>query len=258
MDRKRLAVVWLCAVTFLFSVLAVSVSAADKELLLDELYENAQLERQLSWIQSSMTIEGQQYALPDDVVSTVNQVVRIRYNPGFFRTSMKATLDEALSVGELLKLIDWYNSDLGQRVLVLEAQANNPANALHMQAYIEAKLSQKIPRTSRIRLIEELMEALDTVELATELAASASVSGQRLLREVMPARDGRPMRPAEVLKAREKPGIRRDMMDKMRNIFLYTYRSLPDDDIRRYLEFARDNAMQNFQRGQVQAMARML
>ena len=66
------------------------------------------------------------------------------------------------------------------------------------------------------------------------------------------------MRPVQVLKAREKPAIRKGMSNRMRSIFLYTYRSLPDHEIRSYLAFARENAMQNFQRGQVQAMARML
>ena len=74
----------------------------------------------------------------------------------------------------------------------LEVAANDPANRLRMQAYMEEKLSLQLPRTSRIRLIEELMETLDAVELSTELVASAAVGAQRMLREVMPMLDGRP------------------------------------------------------------------
>lgn len=232
--------------------------SADKQLLLKELYDNAQLERQLEWVRASMTLDGNDYALPETVVSTVNQVVGVRFSRTYYRTSMMATLDEALSVGELLKLLDWYNSNLGQKVLYLEMATNDPGNRLRMQAYIEEKLSIQLPRTSRIRLIEELMETLDATELGTELVASASVSAQRMLREVMPVQDGRPMRPPEILKAREKPDIRKGINDEMRNIYLYTYRSLPDKEIRAYLDFARSSAMQNFQRGQMQAMARML
>ena len=44
----------------------------------------------------------------------------------------------------------------------------------------------------------------------------------------------------------------------MKGILFYTYRGLSDQEIRRYLDFARGTAMQNFQRGQVQAMSRML
>ena len=256
MDGKRLlAFVWMFIALFM---LPASLRAADKQLLLDELYTNAQLGRQLSWIHASMTLQQKEYALPEQVIETVNKVVTVRYSPEFFHSSMTATLDEALSVGELLRLIDWYNSSLGQKILRLEAEANDPVNASHMESYIQEKLSRDIPRTSRVRLIEELMEALDAVELGTELAASASVGAQRLLREVMPGREGKVMRPEQVLKAREKPAIRREMAEKMRNIFLYTYRSLPDYEIRQYLELARGSAMQNFQRGQILAMARML
>ncbi len=232
--------------------------AADKRLLLDELYTNAHLERQLSWIQASMTLNQGEFALPQQVVDTVNRVVKVRYSRDFFRESMTATLDEALSVGELLKLIDWYGSPLGQKILRLEAEANNPANAERMQAYIAEKLSQKNPRNSRIMLMEDLMEALDAVELGTELAASASVSAKRLLREVMPGRATRDVRPVQILKAQEKPAIRRDISNNMLNLFLYTYRSLPDYEIQQYLEFARNTAMRNFQRGQTIAMARMM
>ncbi|UYM14665.1 DUF2059 domain-containing protein [Endozoicomonas euniceicola] len=232
--------------------------SADKQILLNELYDNARLERQLDWIRASMTLETGKYTLPEVVVKTVNQVVEVRYSASFYRSSMLATLDEALSVGELLRLLDWYNSNLGQKVLSLEMAANDPANRLRMQGYIEERLGQQLPRTSRIRLIEELMETMDAEELGTELVASASVGAQRLLREIMPMQEGYAVRPPEILKAREKPAIRKGISDEMRNLYLYTYRSLPDNEIRAYLDFARSTAMQNFQRGQMQAMARML
>lgn len=103
--------------SFLF-VLSTKLSAADKNVLLDELYENAQLQQQLGWVLSSMTIDQKQYTLPPEVVNTVNQIVKVRYSPDLFKSSMAATLDEALSVGELLKLLDWYNSALGQKFCV--------------------------------------------------------------------------------------------------------------------------------------------
>ncbi len=255
MDGKRLVVVGLFA-PLLF--IANALASPAKHQLLDKLYDQTGLERQLDWIHDSMTLQRQKYPIPEPVVDTVNQVVKIRYSPDFFRASMKVTLDEALSVGELDRLIDWFGSPLGKKILRLEAEASNPANQAKMEKYIREKLSAELPRNSRIILIEELMEALDAVELSTELAASASVGAQRMLREVMPAGAEQPMRPAQVLKAQEKPYIRKDMPERMRDIFLYTYRSLPDSDIQRYLDFARKSAMQNFQRGQIQAISRML
>ncbi len=255
MDGKRLVVACLFA-PLLFAANALAFS--DKSRLLDQLYNQTGLERQLDWIHDSMTIREKQHPIPGPVVDTVNRVVNIRYSPVFFRTSMKATLDEALSVGELERLIDWFESPLGQKILRLEADANDPENQDKMERYIQERLSRKMPRSKRVRLIEELMEALDAVELSTELAASASVGAQRMLREVMPSGSAQPTRPPQVLKAQEKPHIRQEMSEKMRNIFLYTYRSLPDYEIQRYLDFARENAMQNFQRGQIQAIGRML
>ncbi len=255
MDGKRLVVVCLFA-PLLF--VANAFASSEKEQLLDRLYDQTGLERQLDWVHDSMTLQEDLYPIPEPVVDTVNQVVKVRYSSDFFRTSMKATLDEALSVGELARLIDWFESPLGQKILRLEAAANDPENQAQMAAYIEEKLSREIPRNNRVRLIEELMEALDAVELSTELAASASVGAQRMLREVMPVGTEQPMRPVQVLKAQEKPHIRKEMPERMRNIFLYTYRSLPDHEIQRYLDFARENAMQNFQRGQIQAISLML
>lgn len=254
MDGKRLVVACLFA-PLLFA--ANTKAFSEKGRLLDKLYNQTGLERQLDWIHDSMTIQ-RQYPLPKKVVETVNRVVNVRYSPDFFRAAMKDTLDEALSVGELERLIDWFDSPLGQKILRLEAQANDPKNQDNMERYIRERLSSNIPRNQRVRLIEELMEALDAVELSTELAASASVGVQRMLREVMPTGSPQLARPPKVLKAQEKPHIRKEMSEKMRSIFLYTYRSLPDYEIQRYLDFARENAMQNFQRGQIQAIGRML
>ena len=121
-----------------------------------------------------------------------------------------------------------------------------------MTAYIEEKLSGTSARQERVRLIEELMAALDTVELSTELTANAALGAQRMLHEVMPVQQQ-----TRQLSAGERSHIQGQMMEVMRDILLYTYRSLPDDEIQQYLDFARKSAMQNFQRGQIQALSRM-
>ncbi|MGB0360822.1 MAG: DUF2059 domain-containing protein, partial [Endozoicomonas sp.] len=242
LDSKRLIVVFLLVpllfLQLLFSSMVYAVT--EKDLLLDKLYDETGLERQLNWIHDSMTLQQQQLRLPETVVETVNQVVEIRYSPNFFRSSMKSTLDEALSMGELSRLIRWFESSLGQKILRLESAANDPANQTMMEAYIEEKLSQGVPRNFRLSLIEELMDALNAIEFSTELAASASAGAQRMLQEVMPSGDTQPIQPAQIIKAQEKPHIRKQMPDRMRNVFLFTYRSLPDQELQQYIQFARE------------------
>ena len=239
-------------------MLAQPLGAAGKGVLLDELYEQAELEQQLRWIRSSMMLDYAEYGLPVEVLDAFNQVVKVRYGTDYFRNSMVNTLDEALTMDELLELVEWYNSPLGQKILRLETIANNPINTPRIEKYIDERLSKQLPRSSRAELIEELMIALDVVEHGTELAATASVGVQRLLKEVMPVIKGSSSASPQALKAREKPEIRRGMHERMKGILFYAYRSLSDQEIRRYLDFSRGTAMQNFQRGQVQAMARML
>ncbi len=235
----------------------VAQTSGKKTVLLDELYEQAGLYRQLAWVKASMTLSYADYDLPNDVLDAFNQVVTVRYSPDYFKFSMMSTLDQALTVDELLRLIEWYESPLGQKILKLEAIANNPVNAPRIQTYIEERLSKQLPRSSRSELIEELMIALDVVEHGTELAATTSVGVQRLLREIMPMLGPNADSP-QALKTREKPHIRREMAERMKGILFYTYRTLSDQEISRYLDFARGSAMQNFQRGQVHAVAQML
>ena len=248
MDGKRLVV---CLFASLFFVASASASA-EKALLLDRIYDQAGLERQLDWLHDSMTLPAQRYAIPEPVIDTVNQVVKIRYSVDFFRTSMKLTLDEALTMAELAQLIDWFESPLGQKILALEAEANKPESRAQMTAYIKETLSDAAPREDRVRLIEELMTTLDTVELSTELTASATLGAQRMLHEVMPVNQQ-----SHALSVEERSHIQAKMTVAMRDILLYTYRSLPDDELQQYLDFARKSAMQNFQRGQIQALSRM-
>ena len=255
MDGKRFVVVWFTVLSLFFSAL---LKANQKELLLEELYESARLEQQLDWVRESLTLQTSEYALPRNVIKIMNQVVEIRYSPDYFRSAMVTTLDEALSAREAESLLGWYSSPLGQKILRLEAEANNPANTDSIENYIENTLLLQSPREDRLALIESLMEVMDVVNLNTELAASVSVKAQQLLREVMPNVDGKPMPSPRALLAKEKAAVRKDMVEKMWGIFLFTYRALPDHEIRQYLEFASDNAMQNFQRGQVQAIVSML
>lgn len=248
MDGKRLVVYLFAPLFFAASAMA----STEKEMLLDMVYDQAGLERQLDWIHDSMTLPSQRQTIPEPVVDTVNQVVKVRYSADFFRTSMKSTLDEALTMGELAQLIDWFESPLGQKILSLEAEANKPENRAQMTAYIEEKLSGTTARQERVNLIEELMATLDTVELSTELTANAALGAQRMLHEVMPAKQK-----TQQFGVGERLQIQQQMTGTMRDILLYTYRSLPDDEIQQYLDFARKSAMQNFQRGQIQALSRM-
>lgn len=239
-------------------ILTQHVGAAGKQVLLDELYEQASLDHQLPWMLSSMTLDYADYGLPVEVLNVFNSVVKVRYSPDYYRSSMLKTLDEALTMEELLELVEWYNSPLGKKILQLEAFANNPTNEASIERYIEERLSKQVPRSSRAELIQELMIALDLVEHGTELAATASIGVQRLLKEVMPVTKKYFTKPSPALKAREKPEIRREMQKKMKGILFYTFRTVSDEEIRLYLDFSRESAMKNFQRGQAQAIARML
>ncbi|MDP0560890.1 MAG: DUF2059 domain-containing protein [Candidatus Endonucleobacter sp. (ex Gigantidas childressi)] len=229
-----------------------------KMVLLDELYEKAEIGRYLQWIRSSMQLSAADYALASDELDAFNQVVKVRYRANFFKTSMMNTLDEALTVKELLELVAWYDSPLGQKIQRLEADFNNPANTSKVQAYINERLSKELPRSSRTDLIEELMEVLDVVEHGTDLAASASVGGLRMLKEVMPTLNGIILPQSHILMEREKAIIRRTMAERMKDITFYTYRGLSDQEVRRYIDFSGGMAMQNLQRGQVQAIKNIL
>lgn len=248
MDGKRLVACLFAPLFFAASAMA----STEKEMLLDMVYDQAGLERQLDWVHDSMTLPAQGQTIPEPVVDTVNQVVKVRYSADFFRTSMKSTLDEALTMGELAQLIDWFESPLGQKILGLEAEANKPENRAQMTAYIKDQLSVTSMRQERVKLIEELMATLDTVELSTELTANAALGAQRMLNEVMPVKQQ-----SRQLEVGERFQIQQQMKGTMRDILLYTYRSLPDDEIQQYLDFARKSAMQNFQRGQIQALSRI-
>ncbi|MDD7804491.1 MAG: DUF2059 domain-containing protein [Endozoicomonas sp. (ex Botrylloides leachii)] len=244
-------------ITVLLAVTPPLAATANKGVLLDELYEKAQLQQRLGWIRSSMMLDNSEYGLPTEVLDAFNGVVNVRYGVNYFRSSMINTLNEALTMDELLQLVEWYNSSLGKKILKLENTANNPAYAASIDVYINERLSKQLPRSSRTELIEELMTTLDVIEHGTELAATASVGVRRLLKEIMPLMKGSHA-PLESLKEKEKPEIRREMQARMKGILFYAYRTLSDQEIRQYLDFSRSTAMQNFQRGQVQAMARVL
>ena len=250
---------WLAISLTVLLMFSAAPGASNREVLLDELYEQAGLEQQLRWIKASMALDYSRYGLPVEVLDAFNLVIKVRYGTDYFRRSMMGSLAQSLTVEELLALVEWYNSPLGQKILQLETIANNPINAHRVEKYIDERLAKQLPRSSRATLINELMVTMDVVEHSTELAATAAAGAHRLLREIMPGAlsNNTPDSP-QALKAREKPTIRRGIQKKMKGILFYTYRSLSDQEIERYLAFTRTSAMQNFQRGQVQAIAKMM
>ncbi|MDP0588204.1 MAG: DUF2059 domain-containing protein [Candidatus Endonucleobacter bathymodioli] len=256
MKGKQGLSVGLAAVLMITALQVYAVGS--KMVLLGELYEAAEVERQLQWIRASMELNAADYTLSKEVLDVFNQMVNVRYSIGFFKTSMMTTLDESLTDAELLELVEWYKSPLGEKIQRMESASNNPFNASRVQTYIDERLSKELPRSSRTDLIDDLMKVLDVVEHGSDLAASASFAGLRMLKEVVPRLNGNSLPPSQGIMAREKSIIIRTMAGRMKGILFYTYRSLSDQEIRSYIKFSRRASMQNFQRGQVQAMLKIL
>ncbi|PJE78455.1 hypothetical protein CI610_02600 [invertebrate metagenome] len=255
MDR---ILVMAVIVTYLSFPLHARLESKDKSVLLDELYRNAQMENQLSWLRDGLMLEKNAYALPAEVVNTVNRIVSVRYSSDYYQQSMLSSLGADLSIGDLLELTNWYDSPLGQKIIRLEMMANDPTNKSRVQAYIDEHLSVKLPRSERVLLVEQLIEALDAVNSSAELSAGISVRAQKLLQVVMPEPDHKQEMTDKIQIGLEEPLIREQLQKQIRQLFLYTYRSLSDDELKSYLDFARSSTMQHFQRSQVHSLVQLL
>ena len=221
------------------------------------IYELSSLEQQALNLGRTFIEEGLatgRQELPDDnnrraVLLRLEVGLREDYAPERLKAKMFNALTNALDIYHVDKIIEIMKSPVWQRATDLERKANTLATTKKLERYITDKLQKQNPRPYRVDLIRQLVVLSDVVPLMMDLMISASVRTTGML---LPQEDSLIYFEADIRKRVES--MQAEYKNMLIQQFLYTYRHMPDEQLKAYVDYYKTPAITNLNRAISQAL----
>jgi hypothetical protein len=160
------------------------------------------------------------------------------YAPGDIRPIMIAVLADKLTAEEVAVVLSWLASPLGAKCTALETAAAAPEAMSAMETYA-VELQQSPPPQERVALLGELAQAVKAAENAVEVVMNTQLAIAAGMMAALPAEQQRPLEVIRNQLEQYRPQVTAAMKSQTALAFLYTYQELTEDEIGRYLGFAR-------------------
>ena len=206
---------------------------------MDKAGLNKQLEEIHQLIEVGMTEANKETkSLTPDLLKEVNGMAAAAFDSEKLKKVLHDHLQSNLSEADTEATLAWLNSPLARKISQMEEQASKP------EAYTEmmGMADQLMANDGRLKLVKKL----DIAVKATETAMSAAVNTQTSLIAGLTSSLKPELRPTfEAIESEVKKnkGQMEPIIEAHTVLsYLYSYKDLTDDEIRRYLTFAESQA----------------
>lgn len=229
---------------------ALAASAATAQEVLELSGFREQVEQIPALIQ--VQLQQRQNSLDPDVYAVVSRVLLESFRADSLYTTVVQRFAADADPERLNAVLEWLRSPLAQKMIRLEVEAGTPEGQQKLKDYAAA-LQGNPPAQIRLALVKRLDEATRTTELA--IATSASMVGAMMgtLQAQLPPE--KRMDEAQVGKelSRMKAQLQAPMKNNTLVNFLFTYRSVSDEELTQYLSFWESETGRWFGRASSQA-----
>jgi hypothetical protein len=243
----RVALILSLAVLFLSLGLSSVVSAetANNESMAADFMALSGLDHQIHqmprWYASLVDqvfagLELGGHRIPGKTKRMVRQTFLDALDADVLQEEVRHRLGRELPEDVAKSTVDWLRTDLGRRITALENEASSPESSLQ-QAAFAMQLQIEPPSPERMQLTRRLEEATGSSDQAVEgweivavalgIAMAASTPNARL--------DGKDILRERLVKLR--PDMKTLLLQASLRHMLFTYRTLTDHELGRYVEF---------------------
>ncbi len=203
-----------------------------------------QLEQLAPMVQAGMDQQNEaSHALTPGQLRDLKDMAGQAYDAQVLKENVRKHLQENLSEAEIQAALAWLRSPLGEKITRMEEDASTPAAYEEMSTMAD-KLAANAGRVDLAGKLDRAVKATDTgvaIALNTQTALIAAMTSA-MPREKLPT-----MKQIEQEVARSREQVRSSVEQSTLLSFLYTYRSLSDAEISKYIDFARSASGKKYQ-----------
>lgn len=188
----------------------------------------------LDQVFASIEMGGQR--IPAKTKRIVRQTFLDALDADIMQKEVRHRLGRELPEQVVKPTVDWLRTDLGRRITALENEASSPESTIQ-QAAFAMQLQIEPPSPERMQLTRRLEEATGSSDQAVEGWETVAVAlGIAMAAGMANARpDGKDILRERLAKLR--PDMKVLLLQASLRHMLFTYRTLTDEQLRRYVEF---------------------
>ena len=215
-----------------------------KEALARELYELSGLEKQVAQLGevsvAGLNEEYEQGGLPERYYKYLLPLARDAYNAHKIRRDLLQRIEKNLDATCIEAILSWLRSPQGRKITIAEEAASTPEGIQRMQAFA-AQLQTYPTSLRRLQLVKRLDKATNSTELMIDMATITVHGVMKELNAILPSAQRVDHYTLEQQMNTQRSQMRRSFQNVCIVSSLYTYQSLSDDELERYVEFAESN-----------------
>jgi hypothetical protein len=232
----------ICAVSLLLcsGICIAGEGKADQELvrtLMQKSGLNKQIEQIPLMMQAGIAQADQNQPsrkMTQKEMSDLNSMVAAAFNAKAMSAAVQKQIGSDLAVKDIRAALAWLSSPLGEKITRLEEDSSTPAAYAEMQAMADTLTKN----TARAAQLKKLDRAVKATESGVNVALNMQISMLIATSSVMP-RDKRPSADEITVQVNKNSAQMRSMVEQDTLLsFLYTYRTLTDAEVDRYIAFA--------------------
>ena len=213
-------------------------AAPNKEALAKELIKLSGLEQQVRQIPlqvlAGFAKDGKK--LPPQRYAALRHVLSQAYDAKTLEQHVYERMSSELTHELATNTLSWLRTDLGRKITKLEEQASTP-QAIQQMGVFSKKLESSPPSQQRLGLARRIDLATDATELLLDITESSTFGLAMALDAMLPPDQRQGEARLRVQMDRQRPKLREAYQQLSMINALFTYQSLSDAELERYVDF---------------------
>lgn len=218
--------------------LPAHAAAPNKETLANELIKLSGLEQQIHEIPRQVLagFDRDGKKLSPQRYAALRRVLSQAYNAQTLEQHVYKRVHGELTSELATKTLGWLRTDLARKITKLEERASTPQVIQQMQGFAK-KLESSPPSQQRLSLARRIDLATDATELMLDITESSTFGLAKALDATLPPDQRQGEARLRVQMERQRPILREAYQQLSMVNALFTYQSLSDAELERYVDF---------------------
>jgi len=232
-------------------------AARPAESELDRLMRESGLNDQIAalpdLIVQQATLAAQEQFVPPDFIPHLESLLRSTHSAETLGAVIRSTMPSRMSIDDAVSVLGWLESPLGRRITSLETAAATAEGYAQFEALRPDILRTLTPH--RKTLIETLAQNIDALDSSVRAAMNYSATLVHALRShtrqtvIAPSFED-VQEELEVNRA----NVTATMRPLVRDLLVYSYLDLSDDDLQRYVDFSATPSARRYHAAMTEAL----
>lgn len=168
--------------------------------------------------------------------SILRESFRTAFVPDAIKETILAELKNNLTAEEVGSTLAWIQTPLGKKITKIEEAASSPDVQKKLPQFV-ANLRKEPPAPDRLSAVQRLDRATNSTKTLVKIVMTGQLAMLVGVSATLPEEKKLPLSALISKIEKSRPMLERAMKSQILVMFLYTYKSLKNSELVRYLEF---------------------